>query len=135
MQIDNLDESDSTSSLVAAVAEGWALKDPWVSQFPADDLRDRGINLVVTDWNMIDPGKARDWVLSLPVGASQNIAFKSFAESIVYSLSDSFAQEQAMESIMHSWSQSDPAAARNWLAGWSGTDALKTSLESLLVAN
>jgi len=203
MQIDTLDESDSTSSLVAAVAEAWALKDPakalawagtlpgseqtlamakvakswagrdpaaaanfvaqlsagemqneaarsvisswanrdpeaaaaWVSQFPAGDLRDRGINLIVTDWNMIDPGKARDWVLNLPVGAPQNIAFKSFAESIVYSLSDPFAQEQAMASIMHSWSQSDPAAARNWLAGWSGTDALKTSLQSLLVAN
>jgi len=120
-----------------SVISSWAKQDPqataaWVLEFPAGDLRDHGINVLVTDWNMSAPEKAQDWVLSLPEGAAQDAAFKSFAESIVYSINDPFVQEESMEVIIRSWSKNDPAAARNWLAGWNAAENLKTRLRSFL---
>jgi hypothetical protein len=69
------------------------------------------------------------------VGTTQDLAFKSFAESIVYSINDPLAQEQSMEAIMRAWSKSNPEAASNWLAGWNVTEEFKTRLQSSLASN
>lgn len=128
---------DMQDESVRSVVSSWAPQNPpaaaaWIINFPGGDLQDHCIKVAVTDWTMADPGRAYDWVSSLPDAAMQSIAYKSLAESIMYSLSEPLAQEQSMEAIMRSWSQNDPAAAKSWLAGWNANQDLKTRVQSSL---
>lgn len=131
---------DLQNEAARSVVSSWAAQDPqaagaWVLQFPEGDLREHGINVVVTDWTMADAGKALDWVASLPDGRAQSIASKAFAESIGYSASDPLAQEKAMGAILQVWSENDPAAASDWLAGWNATQDAKARVKSFLTTN
>src|SRR3569833_3107565 len=98
-QIVNLDESDSTSSLVAAVAEGWALKDPakalaWTDTLP-DSEKTLAMAKLVKAWAGRDPATAANFVAQLSAGEMQN---------------------EAARSVISSWANRDPEAAAAWVS-------------------
>jgi len=121
---------DEAARLVVAA---WALQDPkataaWVLQFPAGDLQEQGIRTVVSAWNDIDPSGIQDWAFHLPAGATRDIVLRSYVASIAYQtpeqaarvvgwINDPVERQRSIETLLRSWSETDPQSAGNWLAG------------------
>ena len=115
-------------------------------QFPAGNLRDQEISQIVGAWNNIDSEAVENWALNLPAGTMRDIALKNFAEDIAHSSPEKAAriieliaspseQEQALEPLIRSWSESNPQSARNWLARLNVSERVKLRFQSLFSSN
>lgn len=138
-------------SAAMVVVSYWAAEAPrdaatWVADFPHDDLRDRGVREVVNSWTQLDPASALDWSRSLPdprvrdhaLGAcAQGIAHWSpeKAAEIIPLIHDSERSEETIEITMRSWSETNPAAARQWLSQLNIREGLRTRLNNIASGN
>ena len=127
-----LPPGETQNEAIKSVISSWAGQNPaqaaaWVLQFPAGALQDQGIRQVVSSWNSVDPAELQNWAMNLPSGATRDAALKNFAETIAYwtpakaagivgLISDPSEREQSAETIVRSWSETDPESARNWMA-------------------
>lgn len=140
-----LPPGETQNEAVKSVISSWAGQNPsqtaaWVLQFPAGPLQDQGIRQVVSAWNNVDPEGVQNWAMNLPTGATRDAALKNFAQTIAYwtpekaagivvLIHDPTEREQSVETILRSWSQTDPASARNWLGRLDIPDELKVRLQ------
>jgi hypothetical protein len=146
-----LPPGETQNEAVKSVISSWAAQSPaetaaWVLQFPAGALQDQGVRQVVSTWNNIDPEGVQNWAVNLPAGATRDAALKNFAQTIAYwtpekaagivgLINDPLEQEKSMKDVMRSWSETDPGAARNWLAHLNVSDELRTRLATMQSMN
>jgi hypothetical protein len=140
-----LPPGETQNEAVKSVISSWAGQSPsqtaaWVLQFPAGPLQDHGIRQVVSAWNNVDPEGVQDWAMNLPAGATRDAALKNFSQTIAYwtpekaariamLINDPSEREQSVETILRSWSQTDPASARNWLGRLDLPNELRVRLQ------
>jgi hypothetical protein len=146
-----LPPGETQNEAVKSVISSWAGQNPaeaaaWVLQFPAGALQDQGIRQVVSSWNSVDPAGLQNWAINLPSGATRDAALKNFAQTIAYStpekaagivdlINDPSEREQSAETIVRSWSQTDPVSARNWMARLDVSEQLKSRLQAMQPTN
>ena len=145
-----LPEGEAQNQAALAVALSWAGQNPaaaaaWVLQFPEVTLQ-QGIREVVNTWANMDSGQALDWVKALPEGTTRDAALKSYVESIAYwtpdkaaeitgLINDQTTRNESLDITMRSWSETDPATARNWLAKLNVPEESKVRLQAFLPMN
>jgi hypothetical protein len=146
-----LPPGEMQNQAVMSAVVGWANQDPssaaaWVLQIPDDSLREQGIQEIVGAWTGSDSDGAINWAKGLPEGTTRDVALNDLVASVAYwspnkaaeivpLIVDQTKQEQSMEVIMRSWSQTDPASAQNWLAKLNVAEGLKARLQSFLPGN
>jgi hypothetical protein len=146
-----LPPGETQNEAIKSVISSWAGQNPaqtasWVLQFPTGDLQDQGIRQVVSAWSSIDPEGVQNWASNLPTGATRDFVLKSYAEDIAYWAPDKAAgiamligdqtkQDESLETAIRSWSETDPASARNWLNNLNASEESKTRLYAVLPAN
>jgi hypothetical protein len=145
-----LPQGEAQNQAALAVALSWASQNPaaaaaWVLQFP-EATQAQGIREVVNTWASMDSGQALDWVKALPEGTTRDAALKSYVESIAYwtpdkaaeitgLINDQTTRNESLDITMRSWSETDPATARNWLAKSNVPEESKARLQALLPMN
>lgn len=93
-------------TLQSSIAISWAQSSPWdAASFVADAFRpglaqDEAALNVALRWAHMNPVAAAGWVRELP---------------------ESGLRDAMLEGVMSYWSAEDPEAAREWMAGYSGT--------------
>lgn len=140
-----LPPGETQNEAVKSVISSWAGQSPaqtaaWVLQFPAGALQDQGIRQVVSAWNNIDPEGVQNWAVNLPAGATRDAALKNFAQTLAYwtpekaagivvLINDPSEREQSVETILRSWSETDPKSAQTWLTHLDVSNELKVRLQ------
>lgn len=143
------DETQKQAAM--SVISNWANRDPgqaaaWVLQFPEGATREQGLREVVIAWTRMDSEAAREWARQLPTGDTRDAALKDFVESIAFwspnkaaetvgLIDDPTKRQESMQIMLRSWSEMDPASARNWLAGLNMPEEFKARLRSALPTN
>jgi len=146
-----LPPGETQNEAIKSVISSWAGQNPaqaaaWVLQFPAGPLQDQGIRQVVSAWNNVDPVGVQNWAMNLPTGPTRDAALKNIAQTIAYwtpekaagivsLISDPSEREQSAETIVRSWSETDPVSARNWVARLDVSDELKSRLQAMRPTN
>jgi len=145
----NLPSGEIQERAAMSVMASWAIQNPkaagnWAMNFPEGNLRDLGVREVVNSWTSTDPVQAFEWVKQIPAGNTRDTALRSYAEGVGYwspeqavtvtnLIEDQVQREASVESVMRSWAEVDPAAARSWLAKQNFRFGLQNRLSALFV--
>jgi len=127
-----------------SIVQHWVQKEPeqaagWVTAFPPGTLRDTALDALVKLWADKDLTEAGKWVNTLTPGAGSDIAIAAYVEKVsvqfpemaaewANEIRDAKLRQQRLENLAESWLQSDPPAARQWLAQSNLPQEVKTRL-------
>jgi hypothetical protein len=112
----------------------WNANDPaglaaYAATLPAGEDRDYALKAAVQNWSLQDPAGLADWLNGLPPGAEFDAGVAAMiartdaanrppelAMQWVENIGDPSLRQSSLAQVMSEWNQSDPAAARQYVA-------------------
>ena len=144
------DDVELRALAYAALARGWAFKDPaaaaaWVESLVDEEDRISAALGLVPEWTARDAEGCMSWCRELPQGALRELSLVSLADSWLETdpqaafrgfmgLADEDGRERGLHAICSEWTLDDPDAALRHLAALDPGDRRDEFLESALVS-
>lgn len=129
---DTLPAGELSDQARITVASNWAYTDPgnaakWAEQFAEGPAREKAFEQLANSWGLSNADETSRWLQRLPSTNSRNQAVSAFCEVIGATSPDvafEWAETISVESLRHQrmeqaaifWLQSDPTAARQFIA-------------------
>lgn len=134
-----------------ALADGWSASDPaglanYATSLPTGEEQSYALGKALANWSLQDPAAVAAWLNTSPAGVNFDAAVAQLisrtdganrspeiAMQWVQRISDPSLQEDSLAVVLDQWVQSDPRAAKNYLANasWIGESRREQLLKEL----
>jgi hypothetical protein len=144
-QISQITAGDTRSTLIASIAENWALQDPmkaldWALKLEGNESV-TAISSLAGTWAKKDPAEASYFASQLPEGELKNRAVMALvaswadrnpqaASAWTAQLPEGYLREQSVREVVSAWTRLDFEEARGWAMNLSDPATKDTALKS-----